>query len=51
MSIIGPKIKNANKEPEVKVEAKDSAKKASTVEQIEINPANNIMAKIEVSVP
>ena len=51
MSIMGPKIKKANSEPVVKVEAKDRAKKESTVEQIETIAANNIMAMIDVTVP
>jgi len=50
-SIIGPKTRNASKEPLVNVEAKDRAKNESTVEQIETSPANSIMAKMEVTGP
>ena len=46
-SIIGPNTRNANKEPLVKVEAKDRAKKESTVEQIDTTVANASMARIE----
>jgi hypothetical protein len=50
-SNIGPKTKNANREPLVKVAAKDKAKKESTVEQMEIVAANNIITKIEITGP
>jgi hypothetical protein len=48
---MGPKIKKANRELLVKVEAKERAKKESTVEQTETIPANSIMARIELIVP
>jgi hypothetical protein len=51
ISIIGPNTKNANKEPLVKVEAKDKAKKESTVEQIDTTAAKINMARIEVIGP
>ena len=49
--MIGPKTRNASNEPPVKVAAKDRAKNASTVEQIETIAAKVIIAKIELTGP
>ena len=49
--MVGPNTRKANKEPVVKVEANDSAKNASTVEQIETTAANMSMARIEETDP
>jgi hypothetical protein len=51
ISIIGPNTKKANRELVVKVEAKERAKKESTVEQTETSAARSIMARMEVRVP
>jgi hypothetical protein len=51
ISIMGPKTRKASRELLVKVEAKDRAKKESTVEQTATTAANNIIAKIELMVP
>ena len=48
-SIIGPNTKKAKRELVVKLEAKDRAKKASTVEQIETMTASRSIDKIAVS--
>jgi len=48
---MGPNTKNASNEPVVKVEAKDKAKKASTVEQTDTTTAKSIIAKIELTAP
>ena len=47
---MGPKTKNASRELLVKVEAKERAKKESTVEQTDTMAARAIMAKMEVMV-
>ena len=48
-STIGPNTIKANRDPGVKVAAKERAKKASTVEQMEMIPASAIMIRIETS--
>ena len=51
MSIIGPNTRKANKDPLVKVEVKERAKKESTVEQIDTTVASNNMVRIELIGP
>ena len=50
-STIGPNTKNANNAPAVKLPAKDRAKNASTVEQMDTTVPNTSIATTEVTGP